>query len=1252
MQRTIFSNRCNFIAVILILVSLIPLAVNATGIASVNSYVEIKTSASNFRARSDSSSGQRSSSGYDFVITPEQTDICQGGQSTNCSSTFSSDFKVPSGSASSIHFGNTPANSYLVFMNDNHSNSDRTAKKGQIVFDNEILGFWHAPAKTVAWTNISKSGASYSSSSSSGYNKRGLESLTFYNSSTSSSTTSGDWVSIGSDKRTLRLGVANGQKGDYIRVITKASSDPIVINAIANVTINENAAYTSVTPSLSGTPVGSVAWTIEDWGDGADFSINSSTGVVTMVARNYENPVDSNTNNSYNIKINATDSAGTMDAEPWVVYVADVIEVREFTINAIADVTINENAAYTSVTPSISPSGLPIGSCCAGQVSYAISGTDAADFSINSSTGVVTMVARNYESPVDSNTNNTYALTITVTDADANSDAEDWVVTVANVNESVSFTINAIADLTINENAAYTSVTPSISGSPVGDITYTIGGADAADFSINSSTGVVTMMARDFESPVDSDTNNTYALTITVTDIDGNTDAEDWVVTVVDVTESVSLSINPISNATVNENTAYTSITPSLASKDISSVSYAISGTDAAVFSINSSTGVVTMAAHDYESPADSDTNNTYALTITVTDADGNSDAEDWIVTILDANDILPDPTLIEDVISLSQTMTSVSSQWANQNLSVLQRRISWLERNKGSRKTSHQSFKVDVNNESLDSALETLKRLPSYLPINPDIESVGLEEPTARSSKFDFNETNTFSQPIASLDLIVDFSLTLPEGQGFAVTATDQSGNTTKPTDYTFVDGIFIVNTSGIKEALKISGILEKTHLLSKNWVVTVADVFKSVTVILLDPNTELDCKIIYTFKTDESGQAKKQFRTTCVDINKVVSSSLSGTINGLGCNIIYTYKTTDDDPVQKDFRTTPVRNCIDNSQLRIANKSAATPKDLLSRADDLSWSSDVSWSTDSEPLIGDWSLWTDVDINVGTPSSKSTPEQNQKSFFIGIDRQFESIGGLFGLALGASDGDADMGQSGSSLEFSNYSISTYGQIMLNKIKLPFYQFSYLEFYLGKSRLDFETSRIDSKDLFLGERRATQQFVSLSLRGSDFSFAMNENSANKSNNWIISQYAKFNAVETNFNQFSEIGANRALTFEQMIVRETRGSIGADISYKFTNPHALFMPFIHLEYGINNYDAASQNLYYTIEGEGINYQIQKIKMSDRSWNAEVGFQCVTDNALSCSLGYRWESDAFRSSEDSFTGRFAAESMYLMFDYNF
>ena len=349
-----------------------------------------------------------------------------------------------------------------------------------------------------------------------------------------------------------------------------------------------------------------------------------------MVARNYESPADSDTNNTYALTITVTDADNNTDSEAWVVTVADVTESASFTINAIADVTINENAAYTSVTPALS--GTPIGS-----VTYTISGTDAGDFSINSSTGVVTMVARNYESPADSDTNNTYALTITVTDADNNSDSEAWVVTVADVTE---FTINAIADVTINENAAYTSVTPALSGTPIGSVTYTISGTDAGDFSINSSTGVVTMVARNYESPADSDTNNTYALTITVTDADNNSDSEAWVVTVADVTETVSFTINAIADVTVNENAAYTSVTPALSGTPIGSVTYTISGgTDAGDFSINSSTGVVSMVARNYESPADSDTNNTYALTITVTDADNNTDSEAWVVTVADVTE-------------------------------------------------------------------------------------------------------------------------------------------------------------------------------------------------------------------------------------------------------------------------------------------------------------------------------------------------------------------------------------------------------------------------------------------------------------------------------------------------------------------------------------------------------------------------------------------------------------------------------------
>ena len=129
---------------------------------------------------------------------------------------------MPNGSATSIHFGNTPANSYLVFINDDHnSGSDRTSKIGQIVFENEILGYWTDPTMTVDFPEVDKDLALYPSSGNSGFSARQTEDHVHYGSSTTASTTSGDWVSIGSDKRTLRFGAKNSKPGDFIRVIAR-----------------------------------------------------------------------------------------------------------------------------------------------------------------------------------------------------------------------------------------------------------------------------------------------------------------------------------------------------------------------------------------------------------------------------------------------------------------------------------------------------------------------------------------------------------------------------------------------------------------------------------------------------------------------------------------------------------------------------------------------------------------------------------------------------------------------------------------------------------------------------------------------------------------------------------------------------------------------------------------------------------------------------------------------------------------------
>ena len=69
-------------------------------------------------------------------------------------------------------------------------------------------------------------------------------------------------------------------------------------------------------------------------------------------------------------------------------------------------------------------------------------------------------------------------------------------------------------------------------------------------------------------------------------------------------------------------------------------LTYAISGTDAALFEINSTTGVLTFKAlPDFEAPADANTDNDYELTVTVSDGNGGTDTQDITVTVTQVTD-------------------------------------------------------------------------------------------------------------------------------------------------------------------------------------------------------------------------------------------------------------------------------------------------------------------------------------------------------------------------------------------------------------------------------------------------------------------------------------------------------------------------------------------------------------------------------------------------------------------------------------
>ena len=402
-------------------------------------------------------------------------------------------------------------------------------------------------------------------------------------------------------------------------------------------------AYTALaTPRVSG----SMSYSISGGADSAQFSINSSSGVVGFkTSPDFETPTDAGSDNVYNLVISATESGNTRSATQSVaVTVTDVGDVAPV-FGGVSSATFAENgtgAVYTAVaTPDVTGAG----------ISYSISGgTDSAKFSINSSSGVVGFVSSpDFETPTDAGGDNVYNLVISATEVgNTRSATRSVAVTVTDVGDAApGFTSGSSA--TIAENgtgAVYTAVaTPDVTGA---GISYSIsGGTDSAKFSINSSSGVVGFVSSpDFETPTDAGGDNVYDLVIQATEIGNTRSATRSVAVTVSDVGDVAPAFSSASSTTFAENgtgAVYTAV----ATPDVTgaSMTYSISGgTDSAKFSINSNSGVVGFkSSPDFETPTDAGSDNVYNLVISATESGNTRSATQSVaVTVTDVGDAAP----------------------------------------------------------------------------------------------------------------------------------------------------------------------------------------------------------------------------------------------------------------------------------------------------------------------------------------------------------------------------------------------------------------------------------------------------------------------------------------------------------------------------------------------------------------------------------------------------------------------------------
>ena len=443
--------------------------------------------------------------------------------------------------------------------------------------------------------------------------------------------------------------------GEYLRVTasytdgegsgktTRAESDNTVRNAPPNNTppyfpVNDDGTR-SVDENTSagvniGTPVAAIDTAEDiltyslDGQDKASFDINRATGQLLTKAL-----LDHEDDDTYTVTVKVVDPSAASATITVTITVNNIDEPPVLSGPDVVDYPENGTDAVEQYTAE-DPEGVTI--------RWSVEGADSSHFEINSSTGVLRFKSSpDHDAPADADSNNVYLVVVKAT-AGTTSASMVVKVTVSNVNEAPEFPASETGDRTVAENTAADQEI----GDPVeatdpddGDtLTYTLGGADAASFAIEETTGQLKT-----KDTLNYEAKPSYTVTVTATDSSGLSATITVTVTVTSVNEPPQFPTSETGQRNVAENTP--------ADQDIGAVveaidpdsgdilTYTLGGDDAASFAIDETTGQLKTG-----DPLDYETKASYSVTVSVSDGkdiDGNQDttADDTIDVTISVTD-------------------------------------------------------------------------------------------------------------------------------------------------------------------------------------------------------------------------------------------------------------------------------------------------------------------------------------------------------------------------------------------------------------------------------------------------------------------------------------------------------------------------------------------------------------------------------------------------------------------------------------
>ena len=745
------------------------------------------------------------------------------------------------------------------------------------------------------------------------------------------------------------------------------------------------------------------------------------------------------------------------------------------------------------------------------------------------------------------------------------------------------------------EGSIYTSDTPSLtkkSDNPIGDLTYTLSGDDATDFSINSSTGEVSMVPRDYDNPVDSDTNNTYSLSITATDEDGNSDIESWVVTVTDATAPLitgtTVAADNTTIATTFSEAVYRNSNKN--SLKVGNFSLSLSGgsaflSKATPSSISISGNVYTLGLSLSGTPNGSETITVVPSSSTaIYDSAGNAASTSQSNNTVNLNDESA-PTLSSSTPADNATAIAVD---ANIVLNF-------------SEAVDVESGNITIKKTSDDSTIEIIDVTSGQvtgtgttaITINPGSDLSGETEyyVLVDATAFDDSSSNSYAGISSTTALSFTTADTgvvdnLPKliGSYPKVFGKNISVNSNIVLDFDRVVYASNSSTEGRVERF-ITIYNADTNTVIFNELSNSSYITGSGTAqITINPPSDLEEKVNYyvNIGDDAFHDSDGNYYFGISDANSLnfitaknpmmdanitalkemqVNHSMSQVEKSIGAithrqNFIR--RNGGKNNSSQGIKFTFNNQALDDTLNKLAP--------LVSHFESYDISKQLANAAD-KALPDDWGLWTAGEISLGSVNSKSGVDSTSKSkeISVGLDKII-GTDRMAGLCYRLNKTETVIGNDGTQMNSSSKHWSAYGWLKTNK-------HSTLEGLIGWGNISTDHTRVDGANTYTGVQESQQVYAS---------FIVRENFLFEEAN--LSPFIRIDSSYTKQAAYSETGdsnsANDALHYKSDNIHNTIFSVGVDTDVEYQFGDKTVKPYLSLRHKINTGYESSNEMYY------------------------------------------------------------------------